>query len=707
METFYTILNDEDDKINQPETIKIPLMNHQKTMISKMIDIETNGKIIKKDIVNLHRIISLTFTGKIKSSEISTNIGILGDKVGAGKTLMIISLISQNKELKDRDLEIGGNAFYSLKIKLENINLKTNLVIVPHKLIPQWTDSFIKYSTNLAVYSIMTNKDIDKIVKTYAEVKKNWKKEDYIHNTEVLDHEKVNRLYDVIIIGDTMFRRFNDLIKDVKWTRVFVDEIDSIPLPRNINIKFNFLWLITGTPSGISKKGKNSLLGDLFERYNENYSKYFVIKNKDDYIDSSIKLPHPHRYKILCLSPRELTVIQNIIPNSILQMINAGNSEEAIKTLNCNVDTNDNIFQVITKDLKDKIKNKEKELNLEKDRLEFEILNYNNHDREANVKIIEQSLTKLNNKYDDIRQKIYELNNEYCPICMDEFNNPVIVGCCNNCFCFDCLAVSLAELHNNKCPFCRQPVMPSDMHLISNEEKLLNPKVIVEKKEELKKKMDVLLDLIKSKPDGSFMIFANYHETFYKIKNELSANNISYHILMGQATTVNYYIEDFKEKKVRVLMLNARFFGAGMNLQMTTDLVIYHRFNEEMEEQIIGRAQRFGRATPLNVYYLLHDNESNNIQNKFKFEEKDYNIDNLINNLNINEKTLNEPIVDDEHDIKEEDIIIKEDNIVIKEDNNISIINDTTNNFSTDCINERIISYDYNEIDLSSFKIIE
>jgi hypothetical protein len=504
-----------------------------------------------------------------------------------------------------------------------------------------------------------------------------------------------------------MFRRFNNIIQDIKWTRVFIDEIDSIPLPRDINIKFNFLWLITGTPSGIAKKGRNSLLGDLFQRNNENYSKYFVIKNKDDYIDSSIKLPHPNRYKILCLSPRELAIIQNIIPNSILQMINAGNSEEAIRSLNCNVDTNDNIFQVITKDLKDKIKNKEKELDLEKDRLEFEILNYNNRDREVNVKIIEQYLIKLNNKYDDIKQKIYQLNNEYCPVCMDEFNNPVIVGCCNNCFCFDCLAVSLAELHNNRCPFCRQAVMPCDMHLISNEEKLLNPKKIEEKKEELKKKMDVLLDLIKNKPDGSFMIFANYQETFYKIKNELTSNNISYHILMGQAISVNSYIEDFKEKKVRVLMLNARFFGAGMNLQMTTDLVIYHRFNEEMEEQIIGRAQRFGRTTPLNVYYLLHDNESKNIQNKFKFEEKEYEgrpievgdvLDNNINNIDNKEIKETFQLINEEC---EEIDNIKHDNI------NIEIIDEKLFKDNNICIHDDNMVYDYEDIDLSSFKIIE
>lgn len=70
-------------------------------------------------------------------------------------------------------------------------------------------------------------------------------------------------------------------------------------------------------------------------------------------------------------------------------------------------------------------------------------------------------------------------------------------------------------------------------------------------------------------------------------------------------------------------MLNAQFFGAGMNLQMATDIIMYHRFTKEMEEQIIGRAQRLGRSItePLNVYYLLHENESDNIEDNFKFED--------------------------------------------------------------------------------------
>ena len=46
-------------------------------------------------------------------------------------------------------------------------------------------------------------------------------------------------------------------------------------------------------------------------------------------------------------------------------------------------------------------------------------------------------------------------------------------------------------------------------------------------------------------------------------------------------------IENFKNGEITVLMLNAKFYGAGMNLQMATDIVIYHRFSKEMEEQII------------------------------------------------------------------------------------------------------------------------
>jgi hypothetical protein len=48
---------------------------------------------------------------------------------------------------------------------------------------------------------------------------------------------------------------------------------------------------------------------------------------------------------------------------------------------------------------------------------------------------------------------------------------------------------------------------------------------------------------------------------------------------------------------------------------MASDIIIYHEMNKELETQIIGRAQRIGRTEPLNVYYLLHENEKHNVTN--------------------------------------------------------------------------------------------
>lgn len=614
----YIILNDNDKKITQPESIKIELMNHQKTMVQKMMEIEKTGIIQVKDY--LMKQFNNMITVKGTEAEISTNIAILGDKVGAGKTLMIITLLTINKNIKERDIELGGSQYYSVKLKPSCKLVKTNLIIVPHKLLPQWKESFQKYSPSLKVMTIGLNKEIDAIRKVKKEIKKNWKNEEYEIETEELEINKLTGI-DVILIGETMYKRFYKVAENVRFNRILIDEADTIKLPRDMNCQFNFLWLITGTPTGLFYTSK-SFLGKIFKDDNLNLNSNFVIKNDDKFIEQSITLPHPKRFKIKCVTPRELEIIKDLIPPSILQMINAGNSDQAIRTLNCNIDTNDNILQVITKNLRDSIANKKIELEAEKKK-HYPINLQKEH--EQKIKLIENQIEKLENKFEDIKKKIYQLNDTNCPVCMGEFTNPVIVNCCKNMFCFDCLAVSMGELKNNKCPYCTQKISQSDIHIFQNEN-------IVKKSQSAccsdkyaeKDKLDVLLDLVQKKPNGSFMVFAGFQETFNKIETKLKDINIPYHILKGQASTVKKYIDDFRDKKVRILMLNAQFFGAGMNLQMATDIIMYHRFTKEMEEQIIGRAQRLGRAIdePLNVYYLLHDNESDNIEDNFKFEDQ-------------------------------------------------------------------------------------
>lgn len=616
-------LNENDEQIVQPDTIKKQLMSHQKTIIKKMLLLEQNDncKIKIKD----------KYLLKTTDVILNTNLGILGDKVGAGKTLDVISLISIKPIIKNKPTNYSWEKYVTIQMEEDKIKTNVNLIIVPHKLVPQWKNAFTD-STNLSIYTISTTAQMKNVITKKTVIKKNWIDEHVNVEIEELNQEMLKK-YNVILIGNTMFKQFVQYSKNYRWNRIFIDEADTIQLPKDFECYFNFMWLITGTPTGLLNK-KRLCYGKLFFEDKININEYIILKNNDDYIDQSIVLPHPNRIKIKCITPRELNIIKDLIPGSILQMINAGNSDLAIKTLNCNVDTSENIMQVITKNLVESITNKKIEIEAEHKKHYHE---NQKKEHEHKIKIMENNLKKLEEKYDDIRKKIYELNNEYCPVCMSDFTNPVIVKCCNNCFCFDCLAISMGELHNNKCPFCNQLISKSDIHLITNDKTLKNK---IDTNCDIKNKLDVLVDIIQKKPNGSIMIFANYMETFSKIEQKLSELNITYRILKGQASAVDRYIDEFKTKKIQILMLNAQYFGAGMNLQMATDLIIYHRFNTEMEEQIIGRAQRMGRTTPLSVYYLIHENEENTIENKFKFNE--------IENMHYTdwiEQQNNEPVI--------------------------------------------------------------
>ena len=162
---------------------------------------------------------------------------------------------------------------------------------------------------------------------------------------------------------------------------------------------------------------------------------------------------------------------------------------------------------------------------------------------------------------------------------------------------------------------CREPFNLKDLHIIVKEEE---KKLKINKKVEIKEllsKQDNLINIIKKKPNGKFLVFSCYENTNDIIAKNLKDNQISFSKLSGSCGTVSNTIEKFNKEQLNVLLLNAQYYGSGLNLQMATDIIIYHEMNKELETQIIGRAQRIGRTEPLNVYYLLHNQEKHNATN--------------------------------------------------------------------------------------------
>lgn len=576
-------LNEDSPKIQQPHDLNIELMEHQKAIVYSMIELENCQT------VNVDKVIYYGYRNP-KSIQINTSLGILGDAVGSGKSYEIISLLLMNSDIKKLVMPLEGFPFISVSEITKNAVINTNLLIVPPQIINQWIN-FFKNAPTLKLYVCNNINDISKIV-PFA---------DYS--------------YDVIIVNSTMLKNFSASVtlSGVMWKRIIIDEADTIKIPKTFEILASFVWLITGTSDGLLFNAKN-YMSKFFRKTNGWLYKFLTIHTDATYLEGSLKLPTPFRTITKCMTPLELQVVKDFIPSNVVSLINAGNIDSAIKALNCNKDTDKNILQIITHNIKIAIKNKEIELEAEKKKT------YKGNqliEQEKRIKHIEHIITRLKNKESGIKEKIYTINDNYCPICMGEFNNPVLLKCCQNIFCFECLMLASHKI-SNTCPYCKQKIIEQNMMIITNHSNTNN-----EQNKQLhveKDKLDVLLEIINTKKN-KIIVFANFDETIDKIENLLTKHLIRFSkMTYGNVTNI---INGFSHGEISVLLLNAKFYAAGMNLQMTNDIIIFHRFTKEIETQVIGRAQRIGRTEPLTVHYLIHSNEAVPLESN-TFNDVDY-----------------------------------------------------------------------------------
>ena len=586
----------------------IPLKKHQNTCINALIQLESNGtieitkecKLIKSDIMvkeDYNYRNDSTIYNKLDFI-IETNFGILADKVGAGKTFEIIGLICHNLIPPNNNKTLGSSFLTSLKYIDSTPGIKTNLIIVPHSLIMQWKTAF-EY-TNLDVYTIFKHVHIENL--------------EEINLSPNVAKEVCIAHYDVLLVSVTMLDHLYIKHPNIKWARAIIDEISSIKLPLITELRANFMWFISATPNGI-RYIRKSFIRDIMNSMQNIVFQNIIIKNNEKFVDQSMCLPTYNQIVIKCFTPVAVKIFTQFVSHDVLNMLNAGDINGAIKSLNCNVDTDDNIIQVLTNNLTKSLHNKKIELQYHENLIPI---------NQDTIKRIKEQIISLENRHTNITQKIKEFKEDCCPICLDDFTVPTIISCCNNIFCFECITRS----KNSKCPMCRCIFTPANLIVIDNEKQLAKAKAVVAQK--LLSKKQNLINIIKNKPHGKFLVFSSYENTNDNISTYFIENKINYSKISGHISQINKTIDDFNNGNVKVLLLNAAYFGSGLNLQMATDIIIYHEMDRELETQVIGRAQRYGRKSNLNVYYLFNDKEKINCSSKTLelniFEDDDANV---------------------------------------------------------------------------------
>jgi superfamily II DNA or RNA helicase len=618
---YYDIeLNETSNITEQNNKLKIKLKPHQLAALNKALEMEINGTIRYK-ISNTNKLLSimnmlysnLPYSLLAQSNnniiQISTNVGIFGDMVGYGKTLIALALIAVNNVENIHINNTYSKTFNNYKnysyLNISSVNnliipsnniFNTTLVIVPRgPVYIQW-ENMIKTHTSLKVLSIENLTFIKKHLPRFTG-----------NNREAIINYFNN--YDLVLIKNTTLKLlFNYYYHDSNyniinsWRRVIIDEAHDIINHLKLHINYNYLWMISGTYEDLLKKVYNSNNSLIYsntakELMNDEFINLMLVKNNNNFIKNSFKLPEPIEKFYLCKLPNNINVIKNFITDSILDKINANDITGAIKELGGKNETENDIIDLVSKELKRELFNKQAERDY------ISNLDITIEQKNAKLKTINNEIENQEEKIKNLTERISYISSKTCSICMELMTNPIMIEC-THIFCGGCLFKWLKN--NNSCPYCRKSINSMDKLIgIVNDN---NDDEENNNKNEILSKEDTLLKIINDKPEGRFLIFSKNENSFEKIKTELIKNNYKYELLKGSTSHMINILDKFKLGEINIILLNTQYAGSGIDISCATDIIIFHNMGID-KQQAIGRAQRVGRTNELYIHNLCYEHE--------------------------------------------------------------------------------------------------
>ena len=511
---------------------------------------------------NLERSSNIIVDGANKE----TKVGILSDKTGFGKSFCVIGLLCRDKMIWDVDTPyiynepgVGTNKLVNIYNIQRFRKINTSLIVVNGTILKQW-EEYLSYS-NLKYVSIRKTRNVE----------------------EITPEE-----YDVVLCPVKHYNLLMSVNSKIAWKRFVYDEPGHTKITKMKNINSGFIWFITATPKAILQQYRCSKSGFIKEKFicniftSGDYTDMIsglCIDNEEETLKKSFLLPENINIHYKCHQP-VYKVVCGLVSSKIDTMIEAGNIEGAILALGG--ERTCNLIELI------KCK-KKKELEVIYEKMENSC---KNPSKILRIKErIEKQLLKIDERYGNFLKQT-------CSICLEQIDSPVLETNCQNIFCGKCLLTWLKD--KKTCPLCVKDVHTKDLVYIKRNEKKKNIEIKFEKK---MTKDEQVLDIIVNSEKSKFILFSEY-DSFENVMKKFIEKGIKFLCLKGILTKLEKNIESYKNGDIDVIILNAKNNGAGLNLQETTDIILYHKISEDMFKQIIGRANRIGRKDILKIHHL-------------------------------------------------------------------------------------------------------
>ena len=643
-------LTEEAPVAEQPPWITVPMRPHQQTLLAAALRLEEESSVVQQ--------IPQVGEGGESPSLFVTKYGVLGDRVGAGKSLVALAMVrapppkSGSLVIREsggaqmfqgtllpaaEDLSViaestrdasggwaSGPAFLAAVMREPhgNVYTRTALFVVPHNVMPQW-EEYARRQSGLRCQFVRRARDCD------------WMRPGFYQEMLTAD---------AVIVSCTMLRRFMGAMSyhgprfsRFVWSRVFLDEADSINVTaRPDEIRGRFYWFITGSwlnmlfPTGLSSwvvqglSGEmRTLIGDGVVRGVERQRNLVgelvataripefvrpVLRNADDWIAKSLARPAVHHRTVLCRAPVSARLLRGFVTPAAMEALHAGDVAGAMSALGLRGASKEGIVERVTESLRKEVVGAEKTLAFKRE------MEYSSAAAKAEgVRRAEEKLVQLRSQLADLEGRVATAfgGTVKCPICYEPPATMTLTPCCRQAFCLACLCECVRA--KPACPLCRVAIASPKELLVVGEgaEDVSGGDGAAAEGCGLPNKGEALLTLLnEAGPNDRFLVFSAHEASFKGLRAVLEARGERCEMLFGTAARVTKLRREFREGKIRVLCMNARHVGAGLNLESASHVVLYHRMNLELEKQVIGRAVRFERKEDLHVVHLSHEGET-------------------------------------------------------------------------------------------------
>jgi hypothetical protein len=228
------------------------------------------------------------------------------------------------------------------------------------------------------------------------------------------------------------------------------------------------------------------------------------------------------------------------------------------------------------------------------------------------ISVIDQRIARLRRDAESAEERFADALGADCLICQDTLELPILVTCCHALFCGECIltwthsAMPDARTPRN-CPNCRSSEFRIERiaHAATGAVAANGPQAppAPPAPARVPTKTDAVLRIVREAQQG-VMLYSTHLAGLHSAMRALRDAGHTVEEVKGQSRTRDKRLRDFASGSTKVLALDATVNCAGIDLQSLSDIIIYHDMPDPVKEQIIGRGHRVNRAAPLTVHCL-------------------------------------------------------------------------------------------------------